>query len=136
MLHGRKQCRGLGEGQGFRDRNRELSRRLEIDNRLTTRSCVVMSLGAKAPELFMGTVPTTASPGLRPTTFMPTASMVPAKSVPIARGNLEPVTIFMSPLRSFQSSGLIEAAATRTTTSFACGSGSVKAARCTNSGPP
>ena len=102
----------------------------------TTRARFVMSFGANAPELFMDVVPITASPGLRSETFAPTASTVPAKSVPMDRGNFDPVNSFMSPLRIFQSKGLIEAKATRTSTSSACGSGSVKDARCTNSALP
>src|SRR6202789_345406 len=92
----------------------------------TTNFCNAISLGANAPEAFSDTAPITVSPGLKRETFDPTASTVPAKSMPMALGNFEPVIIFICPLRIFQSTGLIEAAATRTTTSSAPGGGNVK----------
>jgi hypothetical protein len=84
----------------------------------------------------MATVPTTASHGFRPKTFGPTAATGPAKFVPITREKVGLANIFMSPLRISQSGGLMEVDATRTITALACGSGSLKAARCTSSGPP
>ena len=43
---------------------------------LNNRSRVLVPVGANAPEYFMGTVPCTASPGNRSTSFEPTASTV------------------------------------------------------------
>lgn len=50
-----------------------------------------MRLDANAPERLIETVPNAASPGFRSETVEPTASTVPAKSVPIARGNFDRV---------------------------------------------
>ncbi|MNY10668.1 hypothetical protein D3C86_1436570 [compost metagenome] len=60
--------------------------------------------------------PKTASPGTRRVTPGPTEVTVPEKSNPMARGNALPVTIFIWPLRSFQSMGLMAANATFTAT--------------------
>src|SRR5207248_3210391 len=73
---------------------------------------------------FLPTVPKTRSPTENPVTSWPTASTVPARSLPIPAGNRYFMKSFIAPMATPTSNALTDEACTRTNTSSGPGVGS------------
>jgi hypothetical protein len=82
-----------------------------------------MTYSAAAPVLASGRAPITWSPMSKPVTSSPSASTVPAMSMPGVCGNRIGMGPCMTPARMLPSTGLNDVAATRIRTSPTPGTG-------------